>query len=293
MKRTIIKIDEELCNGCGACVNGCHEGALQLINDKTVMVSELYCDGLGACIGECPVDAIKLEEREAEPYDEVAVIERMIGKGKKVILAHLNHLKNHDETGLLQQGLNYLKKHNIHIQFEDKGNMKNEADKREVSLPCGCPGSMAREIKRPVIMGPAGESTQCPVTYSQPSELRQFPVQLHLLNPDSGFLYRSHLLLAADCTAFVTGEFHSRFLKGKALAIACPKLDNNIDMYVEKLAQMITNAELETFTVLIMEVPCCGGLLHIAKAAREKSKHIPIKMIVLSLEGEVKSEEWI
>lgn len=293
MKRTIIKIDEELCNGCGACVSGCHEGALQLINDKAVMVSELYCDGLGACIGECPVGAITLEEREAEPYDEIAVMERMLPKGEKVILAHLNHLKKHGETGLLQQGLDYLKKHDIDIPFEDKGDMKKEADKQETPLPCACPGSMAREIKRPVVMGPTGGNTQLPVVYSQPSELRQFPVQLHLLNPGSGFLFRSHLLLAADCTAFASGEFHSRFLKGKTLAIACPKLDNNIDIYVEKLAQMITNAELETLTVLIMEVPCCGGLLRIAKAAREKSKHIPIKMIVLSLEGEVKSEEWI
>lgn len=284
MKRTIIKIDEELCNGCGACVSGCHEGALQLINNKAVMVSELYCDGLGACIGDCPVGAITLEEREAEPYNEVAVMERLVPKGESVIVAHLCHLKDHGENDLLQEGLDYLERHHIHVNFEEK--------KADAPLPCGCPGSMMREIKRPVIAGPALNNKQN-ITYAQPSELRQFPVQLHLLNPNAGFLHRSHLLLAADCTAFASGEFHSRFLKGKSLAIACPKLDSNIQVYIDKLAQMIENAELETLTVLIMEVPCCGGLVRIAEAARSQSKHIPIKVIVLSVEGEVIKENWI
>jgi len=292
MKRTIIKIDDELCNGCGNCVEGCHEGALQLINDKAVMVSELYCDGLGACIGECPVGAITLEEREAEPYNEIAVMERMIPKGEKIILAHLNHLKDHGETDLLQQGLNYLKNNNISVSFDSETKTPERENKGDESLPCGCPGSMMREIKRPVVIGAVNRSVTQP-SYIQPSELRQFPVQLHLLNPAAGFLQRSHLLLAADCTAFSCGDFHNRFLKGKTLAIACPKLDSNTQIYIDKLAHMIEYSQIETLTVLIMEVPCCGGLVRIAEAAREQSKHIPIKVIVLTVEGDVKNERWI
>lgn len=275
MKRTIIKIDYELCNGCGACVSGCHEGALQLIDNKAVIVSELYCDGLGACIGECPVGAITLEEREAEPYNEEAVMERITEKGEAVILAHLNHLSEHGETELLRQGLEYIKKHNIHVSFQ--------AREKEKPLACGCPGSMMKEIKSEMYH-----------THTQSSELRQFPVQLHLLNPHAGFLHGTNLLLAADCTAFASGEFHSRFLKGKMLAIACPKLDSNTQSYIEKLSEMIDVAQIDTLTVLVMEVPCCGGLVRIAEMARENAtRHIPIKIIVLSVKGDILSENWI
>ncbi len=277
MKRTIIKIDETLCNGCGACVSGCHEGALQLINGKAVMVSELYCDGLGACIGECPVGAIELEEREAEPYDEEAVMERLIQKGEQVIIAHLKHLKQHGEHKLLEQGLAYLKKGNIEINFP--GSKEKEPEK----LACGCPGSRA-QFFTPV----TGEIK--PVV----SELRQFPVQLHLLNPQAGFLNGADVLLAADCTAFASGEFHRRFLKGKILAIACPKLDPYIQSYIDKLTAFIDVSMIDTLTVLIMEVPCCGGLLRIAEMARKQAKrNIPLKVIVLSVKGEIRSEKWI
>ncbi len=284
MKRTIIKIDEALCNGCGACVSGCHEGALQLIDGKAVMVSELYCDGLGACIGECPVGAITLEEREAEPYDERAVMERIAPKGEAVIAAHLNHLRDHGETELMRQGLAWLEEHDIHI------NMKTEEEK---PLACGCPGSMMRDLR------PAGATAATAATGFAPvapriSELRQFPVQLHLLNPAAPFLQGADLLLAADCTAFAAGDFHNRFLRGKMLAIACPKLDSDTQSYIDKLAGMIDQSKINTLTVVIMEVPCCGGLVRIAGAAREKAqRNVPVKVIVLSVRGEVISEEWI
>lgn len=324
MKRTIIKIDENLCNGCGNCVTGCHEGALQLIDGKAVMVSELYCDGLGACIGECPVNAIVLEEREAEPYSEAAVMERISGKGEAVILAHLKHLKEHGEKKLVQEGVAWLKAHGI--DFDVALLHKQE------TLACGCSGSHEKTWGEPAAgvgaslpKAPVYEACQVPggaapkgsmqglrpafaavpaptsavisaaaSVSEQASELRQFPVQLHLLNPQAPYFEGANVLLAADCTAFAVGNFHSKFLKGKKLAIACPKLDSNIDHYLEKLESMIDDAQIDMLTVMIMEVPCCSGLVGIAKTARDKAKrHVPIKVIVVSVQGEVKKEEWI
>lgn len=294
MKRTIIKIDEKTCNGCGNCVTGCHEGALQLIDGKAVMVSELYCDGLGACIGDCPVGAIVLEEREAEPYSESAVMERISTKGEAVILAHLKHLKEHGEKKLVQEGIAWLKEHGIAFDIE-------LLHKKE-TLACGCSGSHEKswgEIK------PRYDACQTPeksfenlrpafatanVT-EQPSELRQFPVQLHLLNPQAPYFKGADVLLAADCTAFALGNFHSKYLKGKKLAIACPKLDTNIEHYIEKIVSMIDDSHIDTLTVLIMEVPCCSSLLGIAKTARDRAqRHIPIKTVVVTVQGEVKNE---
>lgn len=273
MKRTVIKINEELCNGCGACIKGCHEGALQLIKGKAVMVSDLYCDGLGACIGECPVNAIEFEERETEPYREEAVMERLVPKGEEAIRAHLNHLKEHGESLFFQQGVNYLKQRGMSVEFWEKQPMV-----------CGCPGAASRSFE-PVVRTGAS---------FQPSQLRQFPVQMHLLNPQAGFLQGADFLLAADCTAFACGEFHDRFLKGKVLGVACPKLDSRTEVYVDKLVQMIDQAKINTLTVLVMEVPCCGGLLRIARTACEKAvRTIPLKAVVLTVQGEVKSEEWI
>lgn len=298
MKRTIIKIDEDICNGCGNCVKGCHEGALQMINGKAVMVSELYCDGLGACIGDCPVNAIKLEEREAEPYSEVAVMERISVKGEPVILAHLKHLKDHGEKKLLQEGVAWLKEHNFNIDLSSVH--------RQEKLACGCSGSHEKTWGEPVgsgrsvepgaVFGVGAGLPPKPVyeAFQVKSELRQFPVQLHLLNPQAPYFEGADVLLAADCTAFALGNFHSKFLKGKKLAIACPKLDSNIDHYIEKLESMIDDSKIDTLTVLIMEVPCCSGLVGIAKSAREKAtRNIPIKVIVVSVQGDIKSEQWI
>lgn len=114
MKRTIIKINEALCNGCGLCVKGCHEGALRLIDGKATLISELYCDGLGACIGDCPRGAITQEEREAEKYDEKAVIKRLIPKGEEVIKAHLQHLSDHKQVEFLREAHEELRQQGIH-----------------------------------------------------------------------------------------------------------------------------------------------------------------------------------
>jgi len=272
MKRTIVKIDDTLCNGCGICVTGCHEGALRMIDGKAVMVSDLYCDGLGACIPDCPQGAISLEEREAEPYNEEAVMEEIVPKGPKVILAHLKHLKDHGETGLMNQGIDYLNKHKIDL---DLSSLQKKTLPKEPTA---------------VYLSQSMDNMFVPVR----QQAVNFPFQLHLINPFNSVFAGADLLLAADCTAFIAAGFHNRFLKDKVLAIACPKLDSNRESYVEKLAVMIDQTKIETLTVLVMEVPCCSGLMELVRRAREKCRrYIPVKKVVITVKGNVKSEEWI
>lgn len=299
MKRTVIKIDEELCNGCGNCVEGCHEGALQLIDGKAVMISDLYCDGLGACIGDCPVGAIELIEKETEPYNEIAVMERIHVKGEKVVLAHLQHLKNHGEMEWFNQGVEWCRKNNFSIDLSKiTGPDKPATTEHKIpvstegkGMACGCPGSMERDFRS---IAPAAPSTVTFHPSGNVSELKQWPVQLHLLNPSAGYFQGSDVLLASDCSSFTHGTFHQTFLKNKTLAIACPKLDSNLNSYVEKLVSMIDQSKINTLTVLIMEVPCCGGLLQIAKRAKEMaSRNIPLKLLVMSIKGEIIKEEWV
>ncbi len=303
MKRDILKIDEDLCNGCGICVPNCHEGALQVIDGKVRMVSELMCDGLGACIGHCPEGAITIETREAEPYNETRVMEQMKDKGKNTIIAHLKHMKDHGETGFLQEGVAYLKSHREELNFnldEVIHEVHNHGKAAHAPQPSqiqnhqhahgggGCPGSKAMVIERP------GESSSGNSSANQPSELRQWPVQMHLVNPNAPYFRGADLLLAADCVAFSMGGFHSNHLKGKSLAIACPKLDQGTESYVEKLTMMIDGAKVNTITVMMMEVPCCGGLLQMVKTALSNTtRKVPVKKIVVGISGEILQEEWI
>lgn len=280
MKRKIIQIDDEKCNGCGLCIPNCHEGAMQLIDGKARLISDLFCDGLGACIGHCPEGAIEIIEREAEPYDERRVMEILVPKGRNTILAHLDHLRDHNEQEFLQQAIDYLKENNIMMNPE----------KTEPHAPgeCGCPGSMARDF-RPVV-ATSDHPSQQPAAVS---ELRQWPVQLHLLNPQASYFRNADVVLAADCAAFAMGNFHERFMKGKSIAIACPKLDSNKESYIQKLTSMIAETKINSLTVVMMEVPCCGGLLQMASAARSNAgRNIPIKKSIVSLQGEIISEDW-
>ncbi len=297
MKRDILKIDDDLCNGCGECVPNCHEGALQIIDGKVRLVSELMCDGLGACIGHCPTGAITIEKREAEPYNETRAMEQMVNKGKNTIIAHLKHLKDHGEGGFLREGVTFLQLHRGNLNFnpdEVMAEVHNHGIKPEPAAMAhhahgaGCPGSRERVIERD---RPAPTQSQ---TTEQPSELRQWPVQMHLVNPGAGYFKNSDLLLAADCVAFSMGGFHSRYLKGKSLAIACPKLDHGSEIYVEKLVSLIDNAKVNTISVMMMEVPCCGGLLQMVKAALAKStRKVPVKKTIVGISGEVLHEEWV
>jgi NAD-dependent dihydropyrimidine dehydrogenase PreA subunit len=295
MEREIIRIDEENCTGCGLCVPNCHEGALQVIDGKVRLVSELMCDGLGACIGHCPEGAITIEKREAEPYDEIAVIKEMVHKGTNTVIAHLKHLRDHHEYGYLEEGSTWLEIHNNELAFDVAEVLDSVSGKSEKEyVPHAghhhnggsCPGSAERLIApAPVFSATKAEA---------PSQLTHWPVQMHLVNPVSSAYSEADLLLAADCVAFSLGSFHSKFLRDKSLAIACPKLDHGTDIYVDKLIAMIDTARINTITVMVMEVPCCGGLIQLVRLALEKaSRKVPVKKVMVSIDGKILYDEWI
>jgi len=282
-KRQIIKIDENKCDGCGNCVTGCHEGALQVIDGKARLISDLLCDGLGACIGECPQGAIKIETREAVPYDEVKVMEGMVKMGPNTIKAHLKHLKDHAQKAFLQQAFDHMKANNIPNPMEE--DMKKEQAKGGHE-PCGCPGGRMMDLRETG----GDEESGGPAVQSQ---LRQWPIQLHLASPMAPYFQKADVVVAADCTAYAYGNFHQDFIKGKALVIACPKLDDGQEIYAEKVQALIEDAMINTLTVVTMEVPCCGGLLAMVKQAAAASKRkVPIKHVVIGIQGAIKSEEW-
>ncbi len=292
MIREIVKIDEDLCNGCGLCVPNCHEGALQIIDGKARLISELMCDGLGACLGHCPEGAIKIEKREAQPYNETEVIKEMVSKGKNTVVAHLKHLKEHDETAFLSEGFEYLKsnRNNLNFSFDDVMDEVNDKkpESAAASKTGGCPGSRAVVFDLPDNIKLQDNNT------GQKSYLSHWPIQLHLINPAAQNFVKSDLLLAADCSAFSLGNFHSQWLKGKTLVIACPKLDRGTEIYINKIASLIDDAKVNTITVLMMEVPCCGGLLGIVKEARQMAyRNVPVKAVIVSIKGEVLREDWV
>jgi len=229
MIREVVKIDEDLCDGCGNCIPECQEGALRLIDGKARLVSDVLCDGLGACLGHCPRGAITIEKREAEAFDEIKVMEQS-----------------------------------------------------KEPLACGCPGSETRSF----VPGSLAAGGTLTATHEQDSQLAQWPVQMHLINPSASFFQGSDLLLAADCVAFSLGNFHSIWLKGKSLAIACPKLDTGLDSYIAKIRALIDEAKINTLTVMMMQVPCCGGLLQLVNQATAGAKRkVPVKSVIVSAGG--------
>jgi len=272
LKRQIIEINEKKCTGCGLCIPGCPEGALQIIDGKARLVSNLFCDGLGACLGECPEGAISTIEREAEPYDEARVMEEnIIPKGENTIKAHLKHLRDHGETEYFEQAVAILLKKSLPVPKLDE----------DICPSGGCPGTTAHEIKREVKQ----PQTQ---KIEMKSELRQWPVQLHLMNPSASYLENADLLIAADCVPFAYANFHERFVKGKIVINLCPKLDKDIDKYVVKLAEIFENRNIKSVTIVRMEVPCCGGTEWIVQKAMEKSGRLIMPRInIVSIAGKI------
>jgi NAD-dependent dihydropyrimidine dehydrogenase PreA subunit len=242
MKRKIISIDAEKCNGCGICVEACHEGAIEMIDGKAQLVSDKYCDGLGDCLPTCPTGAIEIIEREADEFDEIAVKERT----------------------------------NSRIASDNKN---------ESSLPCGCPGTMSRSIKGG---SEKIEENTCQVVSSQAakdSELRQWPVQLKLVNSSADYFKDANLLVAADCTAYAYADFHNDFIKDHVTVIGCPKLDD-LGYYQEKLAEILSKNSIKSITVVRMEVPCCNGIVAAIKEAMLKTRTIvPYREVTITIDG--------
>jgi len=251
MIRNIVNIDEEKCDGCGLCVPACAEGAIQIIDGKAKLVSEVYCDGLGACLGECPNDAITIDEREAEEFDE------------KSVMLHLAHL-------------------------EERSHEVAPAPSESESLPCGCPGSAVREINR---SEEESFTDRVPTAEDVPSQLSNWPVQMHLVPVNAPYLQGADVLLAADCTPFALADFQRKLLKDRILLVGCPKLDD-ADFYSRKLAEILRQNDIASLTVVYMEVPCCFGLVALARQALEDSGvDIPLTIIKVGIRGDILEEE--
>jgi Fe-S-cluster-containing hydrogenase component 2 len=242
MLRTIINIDKEKCNGCGLCVNACHEGAIALVGGKAELIRDDYCDGLGNCLPACPTEAITFVEREAAAYDEAAVKKNMNKNQKTADQQHQHH-----------------------------------------DLPCGCPGSQARALKRET----EAQNAPAPVPNGKiESQLQQWPVQIKLVPVNAPYFEGANLLIAADCAAYAYADFHNQFIKNRITLIGCPKLDEGD--YSEKLTAILANNNIKSVTVVRMEVPCCGGIQNAAITALKNSgKMIPWQVATISTTGEI------
>ena len=269
MKRSIIRIDEEKCNGCGLCVNACHEGALQMIDGKARLITDSYCDGLGDCLPECPTGAITIVQREADPYDEAAVKARMAER-------QVAHASTGKASSLMPDSSG------SHPFPAHAGGGCPSA--RPVSLQKaaggGCPGSAAHTLDRQA-------ASVAPIR--QESELRQWPVQIKLVPVRAPYFQNANVLVAADCTAFAHANIHQDFMRNHVTLIGCPKLDEGD--YTEKFTAILQHNDIKRLTVLRMEVPCCGGIVHAVKRALLASgKMIPWRVVVIGINGEIQED---
>jgi len=274
-RRSIIKIDEDKCNGCGLCMPNCPEGAIQIIDGKARLVSDLFCDGLGACIGHCPRGAITVEVREARDYDERKVMANIVKQGENVIKAHLDHLKGHNQDKYLKEAIDYLRSSNIEVP----------SDKKPAAHPHmhSCPGSKMMDFRA----GQTGtEHAKKGSKEANESQLRQWPVQIMLVPPFAPYLNDSELLIAADCVPFAYADFHDDLLRGKVLLVGCPKLDD-VSAYKDRFAQVLKNNNIKSITYVHMEVPCCFGLVGvIEEVIAESGKKVPFTEAVIGIRGE-------
>ena len=291
MVRRVIHIDQEKCNGCGICANACHEGAIGIVDGKAQLLRDDYCDGLGDCLPTCPTGAITFVEREAAAYDEAAV------------KAHMERRKQE------QAATQSSDTHSSAVQEASAstgcpGSRARQIVHEETPAFTGCPGSRVRQIvheETPAFTGCPGSRSQqidhaeeaaeaaqneTAAPFSMQSQLTNWPVQIKLAPVRAPYFNHARLLIAADCTAYAYANFHQEFLKGKVALIGCPKLDDV--HYSEKLTEIIRNNDIQSVTIVRMEVPCCGGLQHAAMTALQNSgKFIPWQVVTISIDGKI------
>lgn len=264
MKRKIIQIDEALCNGCAACTRVCAEAALEIVNGKAKLIRDFYCDGMGACLDVCPTGALQIVEKESEEYNPAKAYE------------HVKETRGEEDA----------KK----IHAFDKVAKSSSGISCGASVPapmkCGCPGTMMRDLtQEPVNAASSGCGSSAAASVSQ---LRQWPIQLHLVTPHAPYFKDSNLVVAADCVPFAFANFHEKFLKGRSLVMFCPKLDDGQDEYLEKLTEIFKTQNIKSVTIVRMEVPCCGGAARLVEEAiRNSGKGMVVKDFVISLRGEI------
>ena len=257
MIRRVIHIDEDKCNGCGACVTACHEGAIGLVDGKARLMRDDYCDGLGDCLPQCPTGAISFVEREAAAYDEAAVLANKAAKEQAAAKPHFSGC-----PGSMMRQFNRNTQANVEAGNPAAGHTSDMSAQQE---------SQSGNTAVPVV---------------PESQLAQWPCQIKLVPVNAPYFDGAKLLIAADCTAYAYANMHQEFMKGKITIIGCPKLDD-VD-YSEKLTQIISNNNIQSVTIVRMEVPCCGGLEYAAKTALQNSgKFIPWQVVTISIDGKI------
>ena len=267
MKRKIIEIDEDLCNGCGDCIVGCAEGALQLVDGKAKMVKEDFCDGFGDCVGTCPTGALQIVEREAPAFDEKATIEHVRAtQGEEAVQRMLAAAAEHEA--------------------------KEKAAAAPKPAGGGCPGMQVRMKKTtdaPKAKVDAGVSEQV-----IKSDLDQWPIQLHLVPPTAPFFDGKELVVLSTCSPVASPDVHWRYVRGRSLVVACPKLDKT-EGYVEKLSQIMAQNNIPKVLVVRMEVPCCGGLSMITQQAHALSgrSDLVVEEVTIGLDGELRGTKQL
>ena len=255
--RKIIRIDESLCDGCGECVSACAEVAIAIVNGKARLVKEQYCDGFGDCIGDCPTGALKIVESESDEFDPQAAKQ---------------HLRGTQGEGAVRRMEAAEKRHEM------------KAHAAAHAAGGGGPGTRMRFAAQPAGAAAPGHALQ--------SDLQQWPVQIHLVQPGAPFFHGRELVVLSTCAPVASADVHWRFIRGRGVAVGCPKLDDT-DSYAEKLGAILSDATIPKVIVVRMEVPCCGGLTAIVgqAAALSGRSDLAVDEVTVGIDGNIRPAE--